>query len=408
MVCLFLYFIHVNSLELLAPMRASRQALAAAALGLAGVLLLARSSTLALTTSYARPRVQSVWDAAASVADEAVGHLGAVAATVADAAISIANGVSPDAGVGTDVQSAVDGFRASMGGPRTPSVPSRQPADAAGESREPLLGPCLVRRWSAIWLLHPNHTRSYVRVPTPGCDARASAVTTAQLDQWPLAFSQMGSYTMSADESVNACKALGCSQAVLKLRTPTKLPAASTQRPAAAAARPDAVPSAVHPAHPHASPAWMRRSTLLFNDAARASLAARQPGETILVVFGGASVNDMLRNWAIHAQTLGMPFVVACMDEQLFKRSEAGGLPAVLMKQTRGESNLVSTKWKYYRMDPKAFLTMGLLKVSAPSVRPHSLALPQRDSQRGSSAHPSHNLPARPAPAPRSAFSSSS
>jgi hypothetical protein len=168
------------------------------------------------------------------------------------------------------------------------------------------------------------------------------------------------------EQSLNACKALGCSQAALELRQPAVVPAAVGLQPAEAAARPEA--AAVQPTRTPPSPEWMRRSTLRFNEAARASLSARQPGETILVVFGGASVNDMLRNWAIHAQKLGMPFVVACMDEQLYNRSEAGGLPAVLMKETSGESNAVHTKWKYYRMDPKAFLSMGLLKVRAHPV----------------------------------------
>ena len=34
-----------------------------------------------------------------------------------------------------------------------------------------------------------------------------------------------------------------------------------------------------------------------------------------MLVFGGASVNEMLRNWAIHVQRLQVPYAVACMDE---------------------------------------------------------------------------------------------
>ena len=57
-----------------------------------------------------------------------------------------------------------------------------------------------------------------------------------------------------------------------------------------------------------------------------------------------------------------MPFVVACMDEALFTKAQEQGFPAVLMADAAGGDSRVSTRWKYYRMDPKAFLAMGILK----------------------------------------------
>jgi hypothetical protein len=51
------------------------------------------------------------------------------------------------------------------------------------------------------------------------------------------------------------------------------------------------------------------------------------------------------------------------MDEKLFRLAESKGYPAVLMREVEGKEAAVSTKWQYYRMDPVAFLSMGILKV---------------------------------------------
>ena len=143
-----------------------------------------------------------------------------------------------------------------------------------------------------------------------------------------------------------------------------------------------------------------------------------------MLVFGGASVTDMLRNWALHVQKLAVPYVVTCMDEKLFALADRYPTPTSYPTQTyltltshllhthltphthptptlnahgRGlagarpvigarlevcraaparSNNLpgvifsdnsdgrVTTKWKYFRMDPKAFMTMGILKVA--------------------------------------------
>jgi hypothetical protein len=99
----------------------------------------------------------------------------------------------------------------------------------------------------------------------------------------------------------------------------------------------------------------------------------------------------MLRNWAIHARTIGMGYAVACMDEGLFDTASKQGIPAAIMKGTclaielttcacadaamlisrvrsyvgaDAAAGAVTTRWKYYRMDPKAFLQMGILKVA--------------------------------------------
>jgi len=266
-------------------MRASRQAIAAGALGLAGLLLLARSSSLASGASLARPQKQaaSVWDTAALVADEAMGQFEAVASSMADAAASIASGLPSDTGAVPNIQDAVEGFRASTGGPGTLSL--SRPA-AHGRSEALLPAPCLVRRWSAIWLVHPNRTRSYVRLPTLRCDDRATPVTASKLELLPLA---TGSYTLSAEESEAACKASGCPEAATAPpRTAAQLATSSpavSDGPTRAAISSPAVAAPTTAVAGGAqrtdstTPEWMHRATLRFNDAAVASLSKRRPGE---------------------------------------------------------------------------------------------------------------------------------
>jgi|TARA_B110001469_G_scaffold78903_1_gene74650 hypothetical protein len=38
-------------------------------------------------------------------------------------------------------------------------------------------------------------------------------------------------------------------------------------------------------------------------------------------------------------------------------------MPGVMMLEKNGAEKKVTTRWKYFRMDPKAFMTMGILKV---------------------------------------------
>ena len=122
---------------------------------------------------------------------------------------------------------------------------------------------------------------------------------------------------------------------------------------------------------PH--PEWMEQSSLRFNEAAKRAFASLQlaPGQPLMLVFGGASVNDMLRNWAIHVQKLEVPYAVACMDEKLFTLADDFGMPGVMMIERGGEQSKkeVTTRWKYFRMDPRAFMTMGILKVLHPRSR---------------------------------------
>ena len=62
---------------------------------------------------------------------------------------------------------------------------------------------------------------------------------------------------------------------------------------------------------------WTERANLRFNEHAQKGFVSSPPppGEPLLLVFGGATVNDMLRNWALHARELKMGYTVACMDQ---------------------------------------------------------------------------------------------
>lgn len=52
------------------------------------------------------------------------------------------------------------------------------------------------------------------------------------------------------------------------------------------------------------------------------------------------------------------------MDESLFSLAGRHGLPAAIFEQGHAAAGpgVVTTKWKYFRMDPRAFMTMGILK----------------------------------------------
>ena len=69
----------------------------------------------------------------------------------------------------------------------------------------------------------------------------------------------------------------------------------------------------------------LARAALKFNAQAERGFVASPPpaGEPLLLVFGGASVTDMLKNWALHVRELGMGYAVACMDQKLFDTAGA-------------------------------------------------------------------------------------
>ena len=214
---------------------------------------------------------------------------------------------------------------------------------------------CLITKWSAVWVVHPDKTRSHVSFPTPGCEIKAAPVD--KLEAYNKAFNGEGDYFLGTEKSRVACEKLrGCgSPAATQNGAAASTPSSTSVEPALGWG--GGVP---------AGGAWMANSTLRFNAPAAAAFPTLrlEPGEPLLLVFGGASVNDMLKNWVLHVQKLKMPFVVACMDESLFELAAKSNHPAVLMREdASGGESKVSTRWKYYRMDPKAFLSMGILKV---------------------------------------------
>ena len=226
--------------------------------------------------------------------------------------------------------------------------PAAKPATAASG--------CLITKWAAIWQVHADGTRSYVQFPSFGCDQRAHDVVEETLDRWPKAGGGEGAaYLLNAAQSEAACKLDACGGPKKK------------QQPAD-----DTLPTPARGWGNGVADDWMGRSTLRFNGAAQRQFGSLRlaAGEPLLLVFGGASVSDMLRNWAIHVQKLTLPFAVACMDVALFELADGHGLPGVMMAEgalkedgATMQQSSVTTRWKYFRMDPKAFMTMGILKV---------------------------------------------
>ncbi|KAL1514707.1 hypothetical protein AB1Y20_003794 [Prymnesium parvum] len=237
---------------------------------------------------------------------------------------------------------------------QTASKTTRQLGSPA-EHPFPLVG-CLITKWQSIWLVHPNKTRSHVATPTEDCDLRALEIEDETLDKYPKAHGGEGLYSLSPALSATACRLAPC-------------PGASARAagvPPASSAPADGLPAPPHGWGMGVAPGWMDLVSLRFNTAAIQAFGdlRLKVGEPLLLVFGGASVNDMLRNWAIHVRKLGLPYTVACMDEALFNLANSHGIPGVMMveKDDVGEKE-VTTKWKYFRMDPAAFMTMGILKV---------------------------------------------
>ena len=242
--------------------------------------------------------------------------------------------------------------------------------------------PCLVSRWSATWTLDAQHTRRFVRFPTDHCLDKARPLQQSELEAIPKA--RDDDYTLSKEQSADACRLSACASKAAAASTsmiPSVVRAIDTSSTSissltsplqgsksvpweAAAAFPS---SSTVSSSSSAVSTWMHRSGLRFNHAGlvKFSVMEPQPGDLLLVVFGGASVSEMLRNWEYHVRRQRITYVVACMDESLFNFSDGANMPAVMhtnASQDGGEDK-VQTRWKYYRMDPKAFLTMGLLKV---------------------------------------------
>ena len=193
-------------------------------------------------------------------------------------------------------------------------------------------------------------------VPVFGCDQRAHDVVEETLDRWPKAGGGEGAaYLLNAAQSEAACKLDACGG-------PKKQTAPAD----------DTLPTPARRWGNGVADDWMGRSTLRFNGAAQRQFGALRlaAGEPLLLVFGGASVSDMLRNWAIHVQKLSLPFAVACMDVALFELADGHGLPGVMMAEGALKEDGATMQQvvgddavKYFRMDPKAFMTMGILKV---------------------------------------------
>ena len=268
-------------------------------------------------------------------------------------------------------QSALEAFGSLIGGGAGRS-PSGGAAARTNGSSDAGAHACLITKWAAVWLVDVrSNTRSHVGFPSPGCEGRAAAVD--DIDKYEKAHHGVGAYFLDEASSKAACQHTACGASVAA--APTASVGAGGGGSSQQAASDSLVPHLGWGAGIQSGGAWMARTRLRFNQPAQDQFKTLQlaPGEPLLLVFGGASVSDMLKNWVLHVRRIpNLPYVVACMDETLFGNAEAQGFPAVLMAGAAdaaaamgggGSSDRVTTKWKYYRMDPKAFLQMGILKV---------------------------------------------
>ena len=95
-----------------------------------------------------------------------------------------------------------------------------------------------------------------------------------------------------------------------------------------------------------------------------AAAFARPPPVGEPMLLAAEPVNDMLRNWAIHARKIGMLYTVACMTRSSSTPPPSRPFPlsSCATRQRRCRRRCQGAL-KYYRMDPKAFMQMGILKV---------------------------------------------
>ena len=332
------------------------------ATGVFGFLLIAtgvRVTTRGGAAGHTEHKDSRAWLLESRRAKRPPGALASHAAGATPGAAATAAAATADSTAAAAVATAV-ATAAADGTAAAASAADTAAADAAS-ARTPvkLAGGCLITKWSAVWVVDATRKlRSHVTAPTPSCDLHASEVE--DLAPYDKVNGGLGAYSLSEIDSSAACLLPGC--------FPRAGGAAATGAAGSAVGGSGRDDEVLRPPvlgwQMGVDPEWQSRSALRFNEAARRAFASPPPpqGEPLMLVFGGASVSDMLKNWAGHARVLGMGYAVACMDAALFDTANSMGVPAVMMKSVSAANGAVTTQWKYYRMDPKAFMQMGILK----------------------------------------------
>ena len=315
-------------------MRRPNQALAGFA-GVAALLLISNGSVAPTQFVQYRPSASEIWSTASDAVASTANALG-----LGDTQ----NQVSEDA-----TKSALEAFQAlaktNFGGAKTPAAAAAvsAPAATAGAAAAGT-GECLITKWSAVWVVHKDRTRSHVGFPTTGCDSRADTVD--DLNAYAKAHGGAGDYFLDEAKSKAACQLYACGASGAAAAAAASTSATSLSNGGGgsrSSSSSSSMSKALHPMVPllgwgvgvSSGGAWMARTSLRFNKPAQQSFPQLElgPGEPLLLVFGGASVTEMLKNWVLHVKRvhggLGMPFVVACMDEKLFNLAEQQGYPAV-------------------------------------------------------------------------------
>ena len=331
---------------------------------LAALVLLANNGMERATYVQYRPDASTIWNAASDVVSSASSTLG-----LGESSSSYAEDAT---------KSALEAFKAlsSSGAFKGSSVLTAAAAHATAPStvtpslpRASATAECLITKWSAVWVVHADRTRSHVGFPSADCTTRASEVE--DIATYKKSHSGEGAYFIDEAQSKDVCVRLSACTSDGSGASASGTSGASGGGGGGGNSMPlshPMVPMLGWGAGVTSGGAWMARTALRFNAPAQQAFPKLQlpPAEPLLLVFGGASVTEMLKNWVMHVKRInggaGLPYVVACMDEKLFGLAEARGYPAVLMDDT-DSGGRVNTRWKYYRMDPKAFLAMGILKV---------------------------------------------
>ena len=187
---------------------------------------------------------------------------------------------------------------------------------------------CLITKWSSFWLVGSDRRRRYVAFPSARCEELLGVMREEDdPSRFAKADGEGSIFELNQAESHAACALTAC--AAHGRPSGKRMQAAAGGGGGGGGGGAGGggaggggaggggggggvdLPTPVNGWGQGPTAGWMASSALRFNGAAR-DLAQRPlpAGQPLLLVFGGASVSAMLRNWVEHVRRLDMPFVV--------------------------------------------------------------------------------------------------
>ena len=158
----------------------------------AAVLLLFFNSLSARPTQFVsyRPSTDSIWSSATNAMTSAASSLGlmdgstsayseSATADALEAFRSLSSSGFGASGNGASGSSSASSSNGASSATRTAAAAAGSAAAGLAAAAQPVNIPkgCLITKWSAVWLVHADRSRSHVGYPTPGCESSAFPIT---------------------------------------------------------------------------------------------------------------------------------------------------------------------------------------------------------------------------------------